>query len=79
MFRTLNHSPLAVCSDAVILLWLQVVKARWKKGTTFTVDNIQGHLIDADGFPFILFGSYTYGVTTNVEREVPDTEVQFGM
>ena len=55
-----------------------MVKARWKKGTTFTVDNIQGHLIDADGFPFILFGSYTYGVTTDVEREVPDTEVQFG-
>lgn len=42
------------------------------------MDNIQGHLVDADGFPFILFGSYIYGVTTDVERAVPETEIQFG-
>ena len=58
--------------------WLQVVIARWKKGVTFTVDNVHGRLIGADGLPFLPFGSYTYGVLSDNQRSVPETEVPFG-
>ena len=58
--------------------WLQVVIAKWKKGVTFTVDNVHGRLIGADGLPFLPFGSYTYGVLTDNQRSVPETEVAFG-
>ena len=54
------------------------MKAQWKKGLTYTVDNIRGQLLDSNGFAFILFGSYIYGVTTEVERAVPEAEIPFG-
>ena len=54
------------------------MKAKWREGSTFTVDNIHGRLLDASGFPFVLFGSYTYGVLTEVERAVPEEEIPFG-
>ena len=57
---------------------LQVVKAEWKSETTFTVDNIQGRLLDANNFPFVFFGAYIYGVTTDINRAVPETEIPFG-
>ena len=58
---------------------LQVVKAKWKKESTFTVDNIRGRLLDAAGYPFLLFGSYTYGVSTELERAVPEMDIPFGV
>ena len=54
------------------------MKAQWKEGVTYTVDNIRGQLLDASGYPFILFGSYIYGVTTDIERAVPQEEIPFG-
>lgn len=57
----------------------QVVKAKWRKNSTFTVDNVRGRLLDATGYPFLLFGSYTYGVSTELERAVPEMEVPFGV
>ena len=56
-----------------------MVKAQLKERLTYTVDNIRGKLLDPNGFPFILFGSYIYGVTTEVERAVPEAEIPFGI
>ena len=42
------------------------------------MNNIRGNLLDANGFAFVFFGAYTYGVSSDVERSIPETEVQFG-
>ena len=54
------------------------MKAEWRKGCTYTVDNIRGRLLDSNDLPFVLFGSYIYGVTTDIERSVPEAEIPFG-
>ena len=57
---------------------LKVVKAKWRKGSTFTVDNIRGYLLDAGGLSFLPFGAYSYGVRTDIERAIPEMEAPFG-
>ena len=69
--------PLFTLSHTCIKL--QVVKAKWRDRSTYTVDNVHGRLLDSNGFPFIAFGSYIYGVTTAIERAVPETEIPFGV
>ncbi|CAI8052798.1 hypothetical protein GBAR_LOCUS28892 [Geodia barretti] len=79
----LRRLPLGATTVGVTLcgaaVFTKVVKAQLKERLTYTVDNIRGKLLDPNGFAFILFGSYIYGVTTEVERAVPEAEIPFGM
>ena len=56
---------------------VKVVRAKPKSGGVL-VDNVRGCLVGSDGLPVFPFGSYTYGVVTEVERGVAEVEAQFG-
>ena len=62
-------------SDSVSV---KVVRAPPSGRGAVMVDNVRGCLVGSDGLPFFAFGAYTYGVTTEIERGVPEAEVQFG-
>lgn len=57
---------------------LKVVRAKPSRQGAVIVDNVHGQVVGRDGLPFFPFGSYTYGVTSEGERGVPEMEVQFG-
>ena len=91
--RTWLHVPLGLTSlpegPSTLQVWawadgrvwgsagVKVVKARPRSGGVL-VDNGRGRLVGSDGLPLFPFGSYTYGVVTEVERGVAEEEAQFG-
>ena len=56
---------------------VKVVRAV-RRSDAVLVDNVRGCVMGRNGLPFFPFGSYIYGVTTDAERAVPETEVKYG-
>ncbi len=56
----------------------KVVRGTHARHGTVAVDNVHGRVLGRAGEPFFPFGAYIYGVLTENERAVPETEAQFG-